>query len=47
MPWSPAAFVGAVENFYMTDPISRASETMADCTAVFVANTREATGTDG
>jgi len=40
-------FRGAVENFYMTDPISRASETMADCTEVFVLGRREATGTDG
>jgi NADH-quinone oxidoreductase subunit G len=27
----PAPFVSAVENFYMTDPITRASETMAQC----------------
>ena len=26
----------AMANFYMTDPISRASKTMAECTAVFV-----------
>ena len=28
-----------VENFYMTDPISRASKTMAECTSVFVRKT--------
>ena len=41
------AFAAAVENFYMTDPISRASETMANCTEAFVLNKRGATGTDG
>ena len=30
---SAQAFVPAVKNFYMTDPISRASVTMAKCTA--------------
>ncbi len=30
-PVSEADFGSAVENFYMTDPISRASETMANC----------------
>jgi len=43
----PMPFRGAIENFYMTDPISRASETMAECTEVFVLGRREATGTDG
>ena len=44
----PAPFAAAVENFYMTDPISRASETMAKCTEAFVlGRSREATGTDG
>lgn len=33
---SGAPFVRAVENFYMTDAISRASPTMAKCTAAFV-----------
>ncbi|MBE9554561.1 MAG: hypothetical protein IMF05_13945, partial [Proteobacteria bacterium] len=32
---------------YMTCPISRASQTMAECTAVFVNGGKEATGTDG
>jgi len=40
-------FAPAVENFYMTDPISRASETMAKCTQEFVNDADGATGTDG
>ena len=40
-------FVLPIANFYMTDPISRSSETMAKCTAAFVSEGREATGTDG
>lgn len=35
-----------IRNFYMTDPISRASETMAICTAEFKDETQR-TGTDG
>ena len=31
-----AAFVLPVKNFYMTDPITRASKVMADCTEAFV-----------
>ena len=31
LPADPAPFVSPVETFYMTDPISRASETMAKC----------------
>ena len=41
-----APFESPVANFYMTDPISRASETMAACTDTFVKN-GEKTGTDG
>jgi NADH-quinone oxidoreductase subunit G len=44
---STAPFKSAIENFYMTDPISRASETMAACTREFILNAEEATGTDG
>jgi NADH-quinone oxidoreductase subunit G len=44
---SPTPFNSSIENFYMTDPISRASETMAACTREFVLNAEEATGTDG
>ncbi|MFQ5785205.1 MAG: NADH-quinone oxidoreductase subunit NuoG [Alphaproteobacteria bacterium] len=43
----PAPFTSPVANFYMTDPISRASPTMAECTAAFVSPRGEATGTDG
>ena len=31
-----APFAAAIENFYMTDPISRASKTMQACTDAFV-----------
>jgi NADH-quinone oxidoreductase subunit G len=41
-----APFESPIRNFYMTDPISRASETMAACTETFVRN-GEKTGTDG
>ena len=40
-------FAPAIGNFYMTCPISRASQTMAECTTVFVNGGKEATGTDG
>lgn len=55
-PWGAFGTSGAlsstplgssIENFYMTDPISRASETMAACTREFVLNAEGATGTDG
>jgi len=36
-----------IENFYMTDPISRNSETMARCTATFILGNEKATGTHG
>ncbi len=36
-----------IENFYMTDPISRASETMAACAATFAGRAQARTGTDG
>ena len=44
---SEQAFTLPITNFYMADPISRASETMAHCTAAFVSGSEEATGTDG
>jgi NADH-quinone oxidoreductase subunit G len=31
-----AHFASPIENFYMTDPISRASQTMAQCTEAFL-----------
>ena len=55
-PWADFGNAGAMDaapfglsiaNFYMTDPISRASETMAKCTHEFVNNADGATGTDG
>ena len=36
-----------IANFYMTDPISRASETMAQCTEAFGAGQTQKTGTHG
>jgi NADH-quinone oxidoreductase subunit G len=36
-----------VANYYMTDPISRASQTMARCTEEFVTGETKKTGTDG
>jgi NADH-quinone oxidoreductase subunit G len=41
-----AGFGPVVENFYMTDPISRASITMARCTELLSPGPRK-TGTDG
>ncbi len=42
------AFELTVTNYYMTDPISRASETMAECSDVFVnVGELQATGTEG
>jgi NADH-quinone oxidoreductase subunit G len=43
-----APFVSPVKTFYMTDPISRASLTMAQCAEAFAPGARKgATGTDG
>ena len=42
-----APFELPIANFYMTDPISRASETMAKCTQEFINTEDGATGTDG
>jgi NADH-quinone oxidoreductase subunit G len=41
-----APFVSPINNFYMTDPISRASVTMAQCAETYLKQT-EKTGTDG
>ncbi len=43
----PAPFAAAIDNFYMTDPISRCSETMAACTRTFTDAPAEKTGADG
>ncbi len=40
-------FASVIRNFYMTDPISRASATMAECSVAFAADKNGATGTDG
>ena len=42
-----APFASPIANFYMTDPISRASRTMAECATAFAAAPPRATGTDG
>jgi NADH-quinone oxidoreductase subunit G len=39
-------FASPIRNFYMTDPIGRASPTMAECTRVFAAAAAR-TGTHG
>ncbi len=46
-PVDPTPFALPVVNFYMTDPISRASETMALCTEAFVLGRPGKTGTHG
>jgi NADH-quinone oxidoreductase subunit G len=46
-PVEAAPFRTPITNFYMTDPISRASETMAKCTETFGTAEAEATGTHG
>ena len=44
----PAPLASPMRNYYMTNPISRASETMAQCTAALIdRNQGEATGTHG
>ncbi len=44
---SSEPLVSPIANFYMTDPISRASPTMAECSGLFAAPTERKTGTDG
>lgn len=44
---SSTPFASSIDNFYMTDPISRASETMAKCVETFAAQSEAKTGTDG
>ena len=43
----PAPLRSPIENYYMTDPISRASETMAKCTEEYVLGRERRTGTHG
>ena len=42
-----AAIHGAVDDFYMTNPIARASKIMAECSALRAGQSAEGTGTDG
>ena len=42
-----APFARPVENFYMTDPVTRASATMAACTRNFVSRSAASAGADG
>ena len=42
-----APFTMPIQNFYMTDPISRASETMAQCVEAFGNGQQQKTGTHG
>jgi NADH-quinone oxidoreductase subunit G len=46
-PLTAEPFRPAIDNFYMTDPISRASVTMAECTGLMRGNGKGKTGTDG
>ena len=55
-PWEPfgqegpvdaAPFELPIDDYYRTDPVSRASETMARCSEELLPTAREATGTDG
>ncbi|MEQ8194846.1 MAG: molybdopterin-dependent oxidoreductase, partial [Rhodospirillales bacterium] len=46
-PMDNAPFVSPIANFYMTDPISRASVTMAQCTETYIKPRTEQTGTHG
>jgi len=43
----PAAFVSPIEDFYRTDPISRASSVMAECSTLHAPTPEPATGTHG
>ena len=46
-PLGAQPFASPIENYYMTDPISRSSETMAKCSAELLGTGRERTGTHG
>lgn len=43
---TPSALMSPITNYYMTDPVSRVSKTMAECTAVLI-NPQQRTGTNG
>lgn len=40
-------FISPISNYYMTDPVSRVSRTMAECTAALVDTEQQGTGTHG
>jgi len=44
---SGEAFTGSMADFYLTDAVARASDTMAKCSSLFVTGSQEKTGTDG
>ncbi len=44
---NPTPFASPIANFYMTDPISRSSPTMAECTDILIGPRKRKTGTDG
>ncbi|HLI14080.1 MAG TPA: NADH-quinone oxidoreductase subunit NuoG [Alphaproteobacteria bacterium] len=46
-PLDRTPFMTPIKNYYMTDPISRASETMAKCSAELLENAGKKTGTHG
>jgi NADH-quinone oxidoreductase subunit G len=46
-PMDPDPFTSPISDFYMTDSICRASETMAACSALYMASGAQETGTDG
>ena len=46
-PGNGAALMSPIDNFYMTDPISRASATMARCMEMISGSEQDKTGTDG
>jgi NADH-quinone oxidoreductase subunit G len=46
-PLDPASFASPVRDFYRTDPITRASEIMAECSALHAPTSEKATGTHG
>jgi NADH-quinone oxidoreductase subunit G len=46
-PVDSEPFVSPIDNFYMTDPISRSSETMAKCVETYLTLDTGATGTHG
>jgi len=42
-----AAFAPAIKDFYLTNPIARASAIMAECSALAVRSVKQAAGSHG